>query len=163
MLASPRQVGTLSLLTFAALLVTQKREKGKVFSNLFYKRHLIRQPAADTFCPSLGDADRICSANRSIPHWRRLSTRFFFCICRRKRKSYQKENAEIRISRSAERDHRCRWTTPPFEKGGRKLYYGNESLNVCAKEKNDRGMRSFLLYFDSSFLSLCFSPSGVSI
>ena len=31
-------------------------------------------------------------------------TRFFFCICRRKRKSYQKENAEIEISRSAERD-----------------------------------------------------------
>ena len=24
------------------------------------------------FCPSLGDADRVCSANRSIPHWRRL-------------------------------------------------------------------------------------------
>ena len=64
-----------SLLTFAALLVTQKREKGKVFSNLFYKRHLIRQPAADTFCPCLGDADRVCSANRSIPHWRRLAIR----------------------------------------------------------------------------------------
>ena len=80
-----------SLLTFAALLVTQKREKGKVFSNLFYKRHLIRQPTAGTFYPSLGDADRVCSANRSIPHGRRLSTRFLFCKSRRKRKSYQKE------------------------------------------------------------------------
>ena len=49
-------------------------------------------------------------------------TRFFFCIYRRKRKSYEKENAEIEISRSAEHDHRCRWTPPPFEKGGRKLY-----------------------------------------
>ena len=27
------------------------------------------------FCPSLGDADRVCSANRSIPHWRRLAIR----------------------------------------------------------------------------------------
>ena len=29
--------------------------------------------------------------------WRRLSTRFFFCRSRRKRKSYQKENAERRF------------------------------------------------------------------
>ena len=28
--------------------------------------------AVPPFCPSLGDADRVCSANRSIPHWRRL-------------------------------------------------------------------------------------------
>ena len=35
--------------------------------------------------------------------WRRLSIRFFFCKIRRKRKSYQKENAEIsfRALRSA--------------------------------------------------------------
>ena len=26
-----------------------------------------------TFCPCLGDADRVCFANRSIPHWRRLA------------------------------------------------------------------------------------------
>ena len=42
--------------------------------------------------------------------------RFFFCIYRRKRKSYQKENADGEISRFAKRDHRCRWTTPPFKK-----------------------------------------------
>ena len=142
-------------MTFAALFVSEKREKKKKFLYV----SLRRQQAV----PCLGDADRVCSANRSIPHWRRLASRFFVCKSRRKRKSYQKENAVKEISRSAERDHRCRWTPPPFEKGGRKLYYGNESLNVCAKEKNDRGMRSFLLYFDSSFLSLCFSPSGVSI
>ena len=41
-------------------------------------------------------------ANRSIPRRRRLFIRFF-CICRRKRKSYQKENADVEISRSAER------------------------------------------------------------
>ena len=34
--------------------------------------HLIRQPTAATFCPCLGDADRVRFANRSIPHWRRL-------------------------------------------------------------------------------------------
>ena len=43
------------------------------------------------FCLCLGDADRVCFANRSIPRWRRLSIRFFFCHRRRKRKSYQKE------------------------------------------------------------------------
>ena len=26
-----------------------------------------------TFCPCLGDADRVCFANRSISHWRRLA------------------------------------------------------------------------------------------
>ena len=50
--------------------------------------------------------------------------RFFFCRIRRKIKSYQKENAEIEVSRSAERDRRHRRLVPPFEKGGRKLYYG---------------------------------------
>ena len=34
-------------------------------------------------------------------------------VCRRRR--------DGEISRFAKRDHRCRWTTPPFEKGGRKL------------------------------------------
>ena len=42
-------------MTFAALLVTQKREKRKEFL-VFFKRHLIRQPVADTFS-----------------HWRRLA------------------------------------------------------------------------------------------
>ena len=48
--------------------------------------------------------------------------RFFFCIYRRKRKSYQKENAVVELSRSAERDKSyALLTAPPFEKGGRKL------------------------------------------
>ena len=45
--------------------------------------HLIRQPTAATFYPCLGDADRVCSANRSIPHWRRLAR----CPCFLKIKS----------------------------------------------------------------------------
>ena len=44
----------------------------KNFQVSFKKRHLIRQPTAATFCPCLGDADRVRFANRSIPHWRRL-------------------------------------------------------------------------------------------
>ena len=53
----------------------------------------------------------------------RLLIRFFFCIYRRKRKSYEKENAEIEISRSAEHDKgSAPLNAPPFEKGGRKLY-----------------------------------------
>ena len=47
----------------------------------------------------------------------------FFCIYRRKRKSYKKENAEIEISRSAEHDKgSLPLTSPPSPKGGRKLY-----------------------------------------
>ena len=67
------------------------------------------------FCPCLGDADRVCFANRSIPRWRRLSIRFFFCKIRRKRKSYQKENAEIsfRALRSATRATRAPVSATP--------------------------------------------------
>ena len=42
-------------MTFAALFVSEKREKRKEFL-VFFKRHLIRQPVADTFS-----------------HWRRLA------------------------------------------------------------------------------------------
>ena len=45
-------------MTFAALLVTQKRDKGKEFL-FFLKRLLIRHASRDTFCPCLGDADRV--------------------------------------------------------------------------------------------------------
>ena len=68
-LASPRQGGSLFLV---ALLVIQKREKRKEFL-VFFKRHLIRHASRATFCPSLGDADRVCFANRSIPRRRRLA------------------------------------------------------------------------------------------
>ena len=49
--------------------------------------------------------------------WRRLSIRFFFCTCRRKRKSYQKENADGEISRFAKRDEdSASSTSAPFKK-----------------------------------------------
>ena len=47
------------------------------------------------------------------------------------KKKLSKRKRRNKISRSAERDHRCRWTTPPFKKkadenfieGGRKLIF----------------------------------------
>ena len=86
-------------MTFAALLVTQKRDKGKEFL-FFKKRLLIRHASRDTFSRR-----------------RRLFIRFFFCKSRRKRKSYQKENADGEISRSAERDKgSAPLMAPPFKK-----------------------------------------------
>ena len=37
------------------------------------------------------------------------------------KKKLSKRKRRNKLSRSAEHDHRCRWTPPPFEKGGRKL------------------------------------------
>ena len=37
------------------------------------------------------------------------------------KKKLSKRKRRNKISRSAERDHRCRWTPPPSPKGGRKL------------------------------------------
>ena len=63
-----------------------------------------------------------------------ISIRFFFCKIRRKRKSYQKENADIEVSRFAERDHRCRWTTPPFKKkAGENYCVAGENFMVRKK------------------------------
>ena len=66
-------------------------------------------PSAHRLCPrppnpSLGDADRVCSANRSIPHWKRLLSAFSFDEVGAKEKAIKKKNAAIDISRSAERD-----------------------------------------------------------
>ena len=59
-----------------------------------------------------------------------ISIRFFFCTCRRKRKSYQKENAEIRFRalRSATTAVGGRHRLPQkagenFIEGGRKLIF----------------------------------------
>ena len=67
--------------------------------------------------PRLGDADRVCFANRSIPALRYKSkysqqkkqkifapSAFSFAYTGAKEKATKKENAEIEISRSAERD-----------------------------------------------------------
>ena len=57
--------------------------------------------------PRQGNADpyKIKSEYSKHPKEKiRCSFRFFFCIYRRKRKNYQKENAVVELSRSAERD-----------------------------------------------------------
>ena len=77
-------------MTFAALLVTQKREKGKVSLCFF----------AGERCSPLQAKTRVQQTSRIKDF---CPIRFFFCKIRRKRKSYQKENAEIsfRALRSA--------------------------------------------------------------
>ena len=60
-------------MTFAALFVSEKREKRKEFLVFFLKDTSSVAVSRATFCPRLGDADRVCFANRSIPHWRRLA------------------------------------------------------------------------------------------
>jgi len=84
--------------------------------------------------PCLGDADRVCFANRSIPALqdKKTSTQIakrrkhlpyplFLLPSPPQKKKLQKENADGELSRSAERDRRRRRLAPPFEKGGRKL------------------------------------------
>ena len=48
-------------------------------------------------------------------------------------KKLSKRKRRNKISRSAEHDHRCRWTPPPFEKGGRKLY--REQTKILLQKK----------------------------
>ena len=67
-------------MTFAALLVIQKRDKGKVSSRAnnvrpYRTNHKLSQLKRKNICPF----------------------RFFFCRSERKRKSYQKENADARF------------------------------------------------------------------
>ena len=67
--------------------------------------------------------------------WRRLFIRFFFCTCRRKRKSYQKENAERRFralrSATADTGGSCK----PLKRLERNFYYGAQKIS----EKKSRG------------------------
>ena len=49
------------------------------------------------------------------------------------KKKLSKRKRRNEISRSAEHDHRCRWTPPPFEKGGRKLY--REQTKILLQKK----------------------------
>ena len=96
-------------MTFAALLVMQKRDKGKVALCFF---------AGDQWSPLLSKPQISPKAKIKNIYF----PRFFFCHRRRKRKSYQKEKRREEISRSAERDKgSAPLNAPPFEKGGRKL------------------------------------------
>ena len=104
------------------LFVTEKYEKRKVTSWFFTGEQC--SPLPFEF-----KVQHVAKTKNFCP------IRFFFCICRRKRKSYQKENAEIEISRSAERDRRHRRLVPPSPKGGRKLYYGAGSFRLWAKKQ----------------------------
>ena len=95
-------------MTFAALFVSEKREKGKVALCFF----------AGEQCSPLPYRVEVLSTAKIKDI---SSFAFSFAYAGAKEKAIKKKSAGREISHSAERDHRCRWTTPPFEKGGRKL------------------------------------------
>ena len=92
------------------------------------------------FDPCLGDANTHAPHMCQFPYHAkpkysqetkekiRCSFRFFFCTCRRKRKSYQKENAEIRFHalRSATTAVGGRHRLP--QKAGENFNYGGGKL-----------------------------------
>ena len=100
-----------SLLTFGTFGHAKVRERKSIFKVFLIKRLLIRHASRATFLAvarsrSGSDSPRGCHSfpsRRFATHRRRLPIRFFFCHRRRKRKSYQKENAEqkFRALRSA--------------------------------------------------------------
>ena len=79
-------------MTFAALFVSEKREKKKTFFMFLY---------GGSKPPPYDKTQSIANGQNK----RFMPIRFFFCIYRRKRKSYQKENAgrRFRTLRSATR------------------------------------------------------------
>ena len=113
-------------MTFAALLVTQKRERRKVSLCISRANNVRPYHPKPEFHQQTKEKSDTPSA-------------FSFAKSGAKEKVIKKKSADGETSRSAERDHRCRWTPPPFEKGGRKLYYGARKLfmgeNFCATSK----------------------------
>ena len=91
-----------SLLTFAALLVTQKRDKTIVSLCIFAGEQ------CSTLPKSQSPLNRQKKKSKSIP--------LFLLTKKAQKKKLSKRKRRKKISRSAERDHRCRWTTPPFKK-----------------------------------------------
>ena len=90
---------------------SKARERKSIFKVFLIKRLLIRHASRATFLAvarsrSGSDSPQGCHSfpsRRFATHRRRLPIRFFFCHRRRKRKSYQKENAvkRFRALRSA--------------------------------------------------------------
>ena len=122
-------------------MVMQKYDKRKVTSCLFIKRLLIRHASRDTYCPCLGDADRVRLRESVNSPQEKAFYPLFLLHMQAQKKKLSKRKRRKKISRSAERNHRCRWTTPPFKKGGRKLLCGGRKLYSAQKisEKKSRG------------------------
>ena len=106
-------------MTFAALLVTQKREKKK----LFY----VSSRANDV------RPYHTISKSPQQPKQKIYAYPLFLLHMQAQKKKLSKRKRRNKISRSAEHDHRCRWTPPPFEKGGRKLY--REQTKILLQKK----------------------------
>ena len=116
------------------LFATEKYDKHKEFLSLFYKRLLIRHASRDTFCPCLGDADRVRLRESVNSPQEKAFYPLFLLTKKAQKKKLQKRKRRKKISRSAERDHRCRWTTPPFKKkAGENYCVAGENFMVRKK------------------------------
>ena len=82
----------------------QKYDKHKEFLSLFYKRHLIRHASRATFCPCLGDADRVRLRESVNSPQEKAFYPLFLLTKKAQKKKLQKRKRRKKISRSAERD-----------------------------------------------------------
>ena len=105
-----------SLLTFAALLVTQKRDKRKTSLRFF---------AGEQCSPLLCEFKVQQTAKRK----NQMLFSLFLLHIQAQKKKLSKRKRRKKISRSAERDKgSAPLNAPPFEKGGRKLLCGGRKL-----------------------------------
>ncbi|HBO66039.1 MAG TPA: hypothetical protein DD628_05090 [Clostridiales bacterium] len=86
------------------LFVIEKYDKRKVTSCLFIKRLLIRHASRDTFCPCLGDADRVRLRESVNSPQEKAFYPLFLLHMRAQKKKLSKRKRRKKISRSAERD-----------------------------------------------------------
>ena len=86
MFAPTKQRGVVEIDTYAERVCRRRRDWVSEFWQKYgcehseikfalHNTHVTPHPplSRSPFCPCLGDADRVCFANRSIPHWRRLA------------------------------------------------------------------------------------------
>ena len=136
-------------MTFAALLVTPKYDKRKVSLSLF----------AGERCSPLPHnlkAPSTAKTRNQIFH------PLFLLHMQAQKKKLSKRKRRNKISRSAEHDHRCRWTPPPFEKGGRKLYREQTKI-LLQKKKRAQKKRRMPAAFHYSFFSPVFTIGSSSV
>ena len=85
------------------LFVIEKYDKRKVTSCLFIKRLLIRHASRDTFCPCLGDADRVRLRESVNSPQEKAFYPLFLLTKKAQKKKLSKRKRRKKISHSAER------------------------------------------------------------
>ena len=122
-------------MTFAALFVSEKRDKRKSYFMFLRGRTM--------FAPTREPKRRQQSKQKI------KSRPLFLLHMQAQKKKLSKRKRRHEISRSAERARRRRRLAPPFEKGGRKLQLKlRETLSVCnTKKGNPRGFPFFVFTY----------------